>query len=132
MRWNKVCIEWRPAVGTTTNGIVTYGVRLMDDLTRVDGNPQLPASRATVSALYPVNDHPVWQGATLVVNKDLLMSRKWYATKSTSGVASNVDNLDLCPGTFLYGIDHDADVKANFYGEFWITYSVTLDGTRQL
>lgn len=127
LKWNSLSFEWKPAVGTTTNGILTYGVRLMDD--RKAGVPPVPATRAQVSSLYPVNDHAVWCAATLRVNNDLLMSRKWYATEPTGTPDSTFDNFDYAPGSLEYGLTHDAD-KGVAYGEFWVTYSVTLDGTR--
>jgi len=125
MRWNSLSFEWKPAVGTSQAGIITYGLRLMDDRAA----QKSPTSRAEVSALYPVNDHPVWQRAVLPVAKDLLMSRKWYATRA--GDAPAADALDLAPGSLIAGVDAPAAAdKALFVGEFWVTYSVTLDGNR--
>lgn len=128
LRWNSMTFEWRPAVGTSTNGILTYGVRLMDDRGTVQ-----PKSRAEVSGLYPVCDHPVWQKSNLPVAKSLLMSRNWYATPtSSSGAAppgTAADPVDLAPGSLLIGVSA-VSPAAPLVGELWIHYSVTLDGTR--
>jgi hypothetical protein len=99
----------------------------MDD--RKTGAPEAPKDRAQVSALYPVNDHPIWQSSSLRVAKDLLMSRKWYATQSITGEAS-FDSFDYGPGTLEVGATHDSSTSAKVLGEFWVSYSVTLDGSR--
>lgn len=52
----------------------------------------------------------------------------WYAT--LTGGKSEADLLDLAPGALDYGITVDSSEADKFYGEFWITYTVTLDGTR--
>lgn len=125
IRWNNLSFEWKPAVGTSQAGIITYGLRLMDDR----ANAKEPTSRAEVSALYPVNDHPVWQRAVLPVNKELLMSRKWYATPATDNFSG--DAVDLAPGSLVVGCQAPATTTSNlFVGEFWVSYSVTLDGNR--
>jgi hypothetical protein len=118
-RWESLTFSWRPGVGTTTDGSVTYGVKLMD--ADVAKNP---SSRIEVSALYPVNDHPIWQGSNLPVAKSLLQSRLWYATYGS------IDPVEQGPGTLQVGIAHDALTADKYVGEFWITYTVTFDGTR--
>lgn len=128
LRWNSLSFQWKPAVGTSTSGILTYGLRLMDD--RTSGPPKDPTDRAEVQSLFPVMDHAVWQTSTLTINKDLLMSRKWYAISPTTTLPTTSDTFDFSPGSFQYGCAHDADSTQKFYGEFWVTYSVTLDGTR--
>jgi hypothetical protein len=126
IRWLDMAVEWRPACGTTTNGIITYGARLMDQAK--DGKLQLPASRIAVSALYPVNDHPVWQTSKIRIPAKLLQSRLWYAT-DTSRVADG-DLFDTAPGTLEYGLSVDASTTARVYGEFWVSYRAQLDGCR--
>lgn len=126
LRWNYLNIQWRPACGTTTNGCITYGIRLMDDR----NNPTTPPTdRKTVSALTPCNDNPIWQGSNFDVPKRLLMTRTWYGTTPVSQ-ASGLDLLDLSPGTLMAGAQTSVSQSALFLGEFWVSYSVTLDGTR--
>lgn len=119
LQWASMRIDWRPSVGTTTNGIITYGVRFAEaDLTTA------PTSRLDVASLFPVNDHPVWQtGNPLVLSKELLMSRKWYSLLTKDGV-------DLAPGGLQVGLSHDSTAAAQSRGEFWVTYTCILDGTR--
>lgn len=128
LRWNSIRFEWRPAVGTSTNGIITYGVRLMDDR-----GTHLPKSRAEVSGLYPVCDHPVWQKSAMPVARSLLMSRNWYATPVASTgdppAGTAADPIDMAPGTLCVGLSAVTPAAA-VAGELWIHYSVTLDGTR--
>jgi hypothetical protein len=128
LKWEYMCFEFRPAVGTTQSGIITYGIRYMDDRTA----PKAPTNRAEVQALYPVNDHPIWQGDCLEVNKDLLMTRKWYATQPITGAAA-ADSIDLGPGTFEACCSATIPASGTtglFAGEFWVTYRCVLDGTR--
>jgi hypothetical protein len=119
-RWESLSFSWRPGVGTNNDGSVTYGTKLMDgDVTKN------PSSRVAISALYPVNDHPIWQGSTLPVAKPLLQSRLWYATYGNS-----IDTVEQAPGVLQVGISHDALAADKYVGEFWITYTVTFDGSR--
>jgi len=126
LRWNYLNIEWRPACGTTQNGIVTFGLRLMEDR----ANPTAaPTDRKSISALTPVSDNALWQPSQLPIPKRLLMTRTWYAT-TPSQTASGIDQFDLSPGTLMIGAQSSAPTSDLFAGEFWVTYSVTLDGTR--
>lgn len=131
IRWESMQFDWRPAVGTTQSGIITYGTRLMDDTGSTGGTPNPPASRQVVSSLFPVNDHPVWQtAAPLVVSKKLLQSRQWYATSPSGGLpAAPFDSFDYAPGSLQIGaqVFTTADL---FLGEIWVSYTATLDGSR--
>ena len=118
IRWLRAHITWRPACGTSTNGIITYGVAF--------NNSGSVTSRDLVAALTPCNDHPVWQSsgnAPLVIPGDMLMSRKWYALNSTA-----TDRFDETLGTFCVGLTHDSSNAAS-RGEFWISYTVEMEGT---
>lgn len=131
LRWDAMRFDWRPAVGTTQSGIITYGTRLMDDDTLVNGQPTPPKDRLVVSSLFPVNDHPVWQtAAPLIVNKKLLQSRQWYATSQSGGLpAAPFDAFDYAPGSLQIGVQCSTDTDL-FLGEIWVSYTATLDGTR--
>lgn len=124
LRWDSIVFEWRPAVGTTTNGIVTYGVRLMEPNTTV-----VPKTRFDVSALSPVNDHPVWSCSNMRVARDLLQSRMWYGIQDTTVITDVKDLVDVAPGALQYGVESDL-AENTLVGEFWISYSVTMDGSR--
>lgn len=120
IRWLKCHVTWRPGVGTSTNGIITYGFQFNDGAA--------PSSRADVTNLTPVNDHAVWQSGSstpLVVPSDMLMSRKWYVLNSTSA-----DAYDKALGSFCCGVSHDSKATTSTLGEFWVSYSVEMEGTR--
>lgn len=119
IRWMRAHISWRPSCGTNTNGIVSYGVAY--------NNTKAVNTRELVTSLTPCNDHPVWQstGVTpLVLPQDMLMSRKWYALNSGSD-----DPFDQQVGKFYVGVSHDAISTSESRGEFWISYTVEMEGT---
>jgi len=114
-----MAILWKPAVGTNTNGIISYGVAF---------NNQSIKSRAGVLSLTPCCDHAVWQGtgAPLVIPADMLMSRKWYVLNATGE-----GKFDESVGTFYFGLTHDSEGAAKSRGEFWVRYSVAMEGTNE-
>jgi hypothetical protein len=115
-------IEWRPAVGTTTNGIITYGARLMQTKAL-----EVPKSRIDVSALSPVMDHSVYQPSSMDVPRSLLQTRTWYALQDT---LTDVDFVDVAPGGLWYGLQASNVAAGGLVGEFWISYTATMDGSR--
>lgn len=120
IRWLKCHVTWRPAVGTSTNGIITYGFQFNSDGSIT--------TRSNVTDLTPVNDHPVWQSGQmtpLVVPQEMLQTRKWYVLNSTQA-----DTYDKALGTFCVGASHDSAAAAKTLGEFWVSYSVEMEGTR--
>lgn len=119
IRWMRAHISWRPACGTNTNGIVSYGVAY--------NNTQSINTRELVTSLTPCNDHAVWQStgvAPLVIPTDMLMSRRWYALNTAQD-----DPFDKQFGKFYVGVSHDAHPAGESRGEFWISYSVEMEGT---
>lgn len=52
------------------------------------------------------------------------MSRKWYALNSTGD-----DPFDMQMGKFYVGLSHDEETAAKSRGEFWISYTVEMEGT---
>lgn len=119
IRWLRAHISWRPSCGTSTNGIISYGVAY--------NNSRAVSSRELVTALTPCNDHPVWQNsgnAPLVIPGEMLMSRKWYSLNTNSS-----DTYDQQIGTFCVGMSHDSSGTGESRGEFWISYTVEMEGT---
>lgn len=119
IKWTRAHISWRPACGTNTNGIISYGVAY--------NNTRSVSSRELVTSLTPCNDHPVWQStgvAPLIIPGDMLMSRKWYSLNSGSD-----DPFDQQMGKFYVGISHDVANSKQSRGEFWISYTVEMEGT---
>lgn len=118
IRWRSFHITWRPAVGTNTNGIITYGIAY---------NNQKITDRNGVTSLTPVNDHPVWQSGNptpLVVPQNMLMTRNWYELNGTG-----TDPFDVAIGTFYCGFTHDSAGASASRGEFWVRYTVEMEGT---
>lgn len=110
--WHYMRVFWKPAVGTTTDGLFALGI---------DWNLSTRAedvTRAKVLACQPVMDVPVWQPAEIVCPAAKLMSRKEY-------VLGSPDLADIQPGRLLY----DVPKVAKVFGEIWIEYDVTLFGT---
>lgn len=119
IRWLRAHITWRPACGTSTNGIISYGVAF--------NNSATVTSRDLVTALTPCNDHPIWQSTgvnPLVIPSELLMSRRWYLLNVTK-----TDPGDQGMGRFCCGFTHDVESTARSRGEFWISYTVEMEGT---
>lgn len=118
IRWLAVHIYWKPAVGTNTNGLISYGVAY---------NNQEIKNRSGVLSLTPCNDHAVWQTqGPLVIPQDMLMTRKWYSLNSTG-----TDKFDQSIGTFYVGMTHDNKPTVEARGEFWIRYRVEMEGTNE-
>lgn len=119
--WHSLQISWRPAVGTTTDGIMCYGV---------DWEPKpgsYSVSRSAVTSLSPVKDHPVWQATDTQPWRGptgMLQSRRHYLLTAT-------DLDDACPGSLLYSVKGAPKTKDNFLGELWIRYDLTFIGPRQ-
>lgn len=114
--WHQCQIYWKPAVGTSVNGLVVYGV---------DWNSKTPATltRAIIQAMTPVCDHPLWQdnrGRPLILPVSKLMTRKEYSLQSDV-------KPDSQPAILSY---HVASSDKMFLGEIWIKYRVTMFGTR--
>lgn len=118
IRWKAFAVTWRPSVGTNTNGIVTYGVAY---------NNQDIKDRMGVTSLTPVNDHAVWQSGRatpLVVPQSMLMTRAWYELNGT-----DTDPFDQAIGTFYCSFTHDNAALPSSRGEFWVRYTVEMEGT---
>lgn len=123
-RWNSVKIFWRGACGTTFGGLIAFGIDWhgRKKLAGVD-----TFTRAQVTGLTPVCDVPVYTDSVnkpLVLPKNLLNSRQWYAL----GVAAEVD---AGPGQLAYAAKHDS-TTSKFLGELWITYSLTMQGSTSI
>lgn len=54
----------------------------------------------------------------------MLMSRKWYALNT-----DKADAFDKGMGKFCVGLTHDGESVAKSRGEFWISYTVEMEGT---
>lgn len=113
--WHRATISYRPAVGTTKDGLIKFGV---------DWSSPANASAATsayITACTPFLSGPVWQAMTMALPAAQLQSRRQYVITSS-------DKVDASPGSLLA---MSTVASTDVVGEFWITYDVTLSGTRK-
>lgn len=111
VKFHSLRIFWKPAVGTTESGMVTYGL---------DWDFHgLVSERAFIAQYSPSASHAVWCDTTqrpMVAPASRLQSRAWYRN-------NNADTVDAAVCDLVYKSDHQRGG-----GEFWITYSCTLQG----
>lgn len=115
IEWISASLEWKPFVGTQTNGSIAFGVDWNSLLT--EGTT---VTREKVQACTPVYETPVWQGGKLNLPKKYLMTRRVYLLE-----AANAE--DKSPGTIMVSaVGGSANVTL---GEIWCRYRVRLSGT---
>lgn len=111
--WHTARVFFKPASGTTRNGILLMGM---------DWNPAATdCSRTTVQSCTPVTESPVWQQSQLPLPASRLQSRKFYFLKASSSV-------DQAPGVLLWHVKTDTTTAKIFLGDLWIDYRVSLLG----
>lgn len=109
-RFKQLQIEYRPAVGTTVDGIVHVGV---------DYDPSDVASTvAMVSSRNPVMSVPVWKSGRIAATPDRLNKGKWMYTSQSSG--THTDLGAAC--SIEYGLNHGENSKT--FGELWLKYEM--------
>lgn len=115
-RFHSLLIEYRPLVGTQTAGAITFAVEWV-----IAGSPDKTKTRQVIASFTPCMDGPVWNAMNLRLPANQLQSRPWYSVQPGS------DPLEGGPGTlwWQYNVPPATDS-----GEFWVTYDVTLQGTR--
>lgn len=116
-RWHSLSVYYKPAVGTTTNGLVSYGIDYTASKT--------DQTRVQISTFTPNASHAVWADSTnkqLVVPKNMLMSREWYVDGG--------DTVDKVTGNICYAATTTAPSAKTVLGELWVKYDVELAGTR--
>lgn len=118
--WHKLELSWRSAVGTTTDGMVAYGL----DWNSPSSSKTSP-KREEIVALTPVHDHPIWQstdGRPLVGPANMLRSRNQYIMGST-------DSNDAAPCSIMVNVSGGPANKK--VGELWVRYDLTMSGPRK-
>lgn len=116
LKWVSIKIYWKPAVGTTEGGLVTYGIDW-------DFTSLTPADRAKVAAYTPTHTNAIWCDTTnqpMVLPSSRIQGRAWYTPLSG-------DDVDKGPGALVYVAQGPANKNL---GEFWMDYVVHLSGTR--
>lgn len=115
--WHSAKVCWKPAVGTTTNGTIAFGV---------DWNVSTTTPTKTqVMSLTPVVSVPVWQStdrSPLVLPGHKLMTRREYTI-------GEVASFDTSPASILVYLT-GSEEKVTSYGDLWLEYDVTLSGTK--
>lgn len=119
IRWNSIRLYYKPAVGTTYGGLVSFGMD-WDWATNT-------TDRATVNSLTPNFSCAAWhdsESRPMVLPPNRLQSRAWY---TPNGDANWVDKG---PGRIRYAADGTSDTSKDVtLGEIWIKYSCTMQGT---
>lgn len=117
VRWDKLVFYWKPAVGTTTGGLITLA---MDwDWSGTDDG------RAKLTSYTPSVTHAIWvdgQKMPLVIPSSRIMAKAWYTPKSDS-------YPDRGPGKVKYAATAENKNKEWVIGEVWVDYIATLYGT---
>lgn len=129
IRWNAVHVEWRPAVGANTDGMVALGYDWAEagDLVTVAGRLCLASlkavERSSVLARTPNRDAPVWQSIkSWTIPAAKLQSRQWYVLAG----GNKAPSIDRAPGSLMWAV---SGAGGKTMGEVWVTYSVRLMGT---
>lgn len=116
VKWHSFACFYKPAVGTTVGGLITYGI----DWDREGTNVR---DRTQVSAYTPTTTTSIWcdnSARPLVAQQAKLAGRLWYTPRTG-------DSVDKGPGDLVYACNGPA---SSTVGELWVTYRVTMAGTR--
>lgn len=113
VHFNGVSVEYRSAVGTTTNGMVAYGFDWSN-------NSKQPANRDAVQGYAPFMDHAVWASpGTMVLEPSRLNAMQWYQM--------DVDTL-AAPGYVNCYVNASATDGDLLVGELYVHIDVTFTG----
>lgn len=117
-RFTKCRFYWKPAVGMTYGGLVSYGCDWNFSSNKV--------SRKDVAGLTPNSSHAVWQDTErrpLVLPTSRLMSRAWYSSNTD-------DNFSKGPGRIIITATGEVPTSDKPLGELWVDYTITFSGTQ--
>lgn len=120
LRWFGLRVEYKAAVGTTSNGMVSYGIDW--DLTQQDR-----MDRSFILNCTPCCDHPSWQSSAMSLPQSKLMTRKEYFTAQ----AKDVTHLNDCAPCSIIFVSTTPNNVASVVGELWIHYDLEFFGTRK-
>nr|UUW06590.1 VP3 [Cat Tien Macrotermes solemo-like virus] len=119
-RWISVVLEYRPLVGTYSNGAIAMGADWGTQSAKLDKGKLVSSkvaaiSREAILAMTPSVDTPQWKPvARLPLPTTRLQGKRWYdcATADGPGYVANISTTNKdC-------------------GEVWLHYKVHLTGTR--
>lgn len=120
-RWISVDIEYKPAVGTTANGLIAFGPDWDG------GATETTYVREDVLAATPVCEVPVWQPAKLALPASKLQTRKEYRLRVQKNW-DDVTQFDCFPCFLMVACTGTKDTSV---GELWVHYNVEMFGTRK-
>lgn len=119
VKWNKLQLFYRPGVGATFNGFVSYGV--LWDFSKSSAN------RDQISALTPNMSHALWfdgQQQPMNLPTAKLQTRPWFTPDDTKDV------IEQGPGrVFWAATTTDTAAADRVVGEIWADYSIVMTGT---
>lgn len=111
--WHSAKVWWRPSLGTTEAGMVTYGVDW--DLKNTDA-----LTRAQIALYTPSASHAVWMDTS---SKPLILPAARLSSRKIMFFSQEANSIDGSPACLVALSTH-----AKGGGEFWIEYTVTLSG----
>lgn len=113
VRWLSFRVFYKPAVGTTVGGLITYGIDW-------DRKADSATTRQKVAAYTPSHTQAIWADnelSPMIIPPSRLQLKLWYTPdQGTPG-----------PGSLVYRAEGP---KSTVVGEIWVHYSVILAGTR--
>lgn len=119
IRWKKIHVYYKPAVGSTYGGLVTVG---MDwDWASED------VSRAKLAGMTPSFTCAAWndtESRPMIIPPARIQARAWYSPN-----LSSADYIDKGPGKLHWACNGDSSTSTKILGELWIAYTVDLLGT---
>lgn len=119
IRWLKLVVFYKPAVGTVYGGLVSVG---MDwDFASDD------VARTSLSGFTPNFTTAAWQDTQtrpMVLPPARMQSQNWYTPTSSDATWTQKG-----PGKLHWALDGTKDTAARTVGELWVSYSVQLMGT---
>lgn len=113
IKWLGLRVYYKPAVGTTVGGLITYGVDW-------DRKADAGSTRQKVAAYTPSHTQAIWadnEMTPMIVPPSRLQLRIWYTP----------DEGMPGPGSLVYRAEGP---KSTVIGEFWVHYQAVLAGTR--
>lgn len=106
IKWNEIKVEWKPAVGSSSNGLLSYTIIPIDD----NCANECPTTRCDISFYEPHRDHSIWAASTI----NYSVANSWYPTCK--------------PPAFklAYSLEASTCDCGTLIGEFILHYCVTL------
>lgn len=112
--WHSAKVWWRPSLGTTEAGMVTYGI----DWDLKGATDSL--TRAQIALYTPSVSHAVWHDTS---SKPTVLPASRLSSRKIMFFSQEASSIDGAPAALVALSSHPRGG-----GEFWIEYTVTLSG----